>query len=39
MQKCEDLEQAIKTSETNAQNLMQAVLKEAFEGKQEVVKV
>jgi len=32
MQKCQALEQEIKTSETNAQMLMQAVLKEAFEG-------
>lgn len=39
MQKCQALEQEIKTSETNAQMLMQAVLKEAFEGKQEVVEV
>lgn len=35
-QKCQALEQEIKTSEANAQMLMQAVLKEAFEGKQEV---
>jgi type I restriction enzyme S subunit len=33
MQKCQALEQEIKTSEANAQMLMQAVLKEAFEGK------
>ncbi len=39
MQKCHALEQEIQTSESNAQMLMQAVLKEAFEGKQEVVKV
>lgn len=39
MQKCQALEQKIKTSEANAQMLMQAVLKEAFEGKQEVVEV
>jgi type I restriction enzyme S subunit len=39
MVKCQALEQEIKTSETNAQMLMQAVLKEAFEGKQEVVEV
>lgn len=39
MQKCQALEQEIKTSEANAQMLMQAVLKEAFEGKQEVVEV
>jgi type I restriction enzyme S subunit len=39
MQKCTALEQEIKTSEANAQMLMQAVLKEAFEGKQEVVEV
>jgi len=31
MQKCQDLEAEIKQSETNAQMLMQAVLKEAFE--------
>ena len=37
--KCHALEQEIKTSEANAQMLMQAVLKEAFEGKQEVVEV
>ena len=36
MQKCQALEQEIKTSEANAQMLMQAVLKEAFEGKEEV---
>ncbi len=35
IQKCQALEQEIKTSEANAQMLMQAVLKEAFEGKQE----
>lgn len=49
MQKCQELEQEIKTSEANAQMLMQAVLKEAFlptetkvqagEGKQDVVEV
>lgn len=39
MQKCRALEQEIKTSEANAQMLMQAVLKEAFEGKPEVVEV
>lgn len=39
MQKCQALEQEIQTSEANAQMLMQAVLKEAFEGKQEVVEV
>ncbi len=39
MQKCQALEQEIKTSEANAQMLMQAVLKEAFEGKEEVVEV
>ncbi len=33
MQHCQALEQEIKTSEANAQMLMQAVLKEAFEGK------
>ncbi len=32
MQKCQALEEEIKQSETNAQMLMQAVLKEAFEG-------
>lgn len=39
MQKCQALENEIKTSEANAEMLMQAVLKEAFEGKQEVVEV
>lgn len=39
MEKCHALEQEIQTSESNAQMLMQAVLKEAFEGKQEVVEV
>ena len=39
MQKCQALEQEIKTSEANAIMLMQAVLKEAFEGKKEVVEV
>ena len=39
MEKCQALEEEIKTSEANAQMLMQAVLKEAFEGKQEVVEV
>jgi len=39
MQKCQALEEEIKTSEANAQMLMQAVLKEAFEGNQEVVEV
>ncbi|WP_299060452.1 restriction endonuclease subunit S [uncultured Polaribacter sp.] len=34
MQQCQALEQEIKTSETNAQMLMQAVLKEAFESKE-----
>ncbi len=33
MQKCQALDLEIKTSEANAQMLMQAVLKEAFEGK------
>ena len=33
MQKCQDLEQEIEKSETNAEMLMQAVLKEAFESK------
>mgnify|MGYP003651901769 CR=1 FL=1 len=37
MQKCQALEEQIKTSEVQAQILMQAVLKEAFEGKEEVV--
>jgi len=37
MPKCHALGQEIKTSEANAQMLMQAVLKEAFEGKKEVV--
>jgi len=37
MQKCQALEEEIKTSEANAQMLMQAVLKEAFEGKKEEV--
>lgn len=37
MQKCNALEEEIKTSEANAQMLMQAVLKEAFEGKKEEV--
>ena len=32
MQNCQQLEQEIKTSEANAQMLMQAVLKESFEG-------
>ena len=35
LQKCQALEEEIKTSETNANMLMQAVLKEAFEGKEE----
>jgi type I restriction enzyme S subunit len=35
MQKCQALEQEIKTSEANVQMLMQAVLKEAFESKKE----
>lgn len=39
MQKCQALEQEIKTSEANAQMLMQAVLKEAFEEEREVVEV
>lgn len=39
IQKCQALEQEIKTSEANAQMLMQAVLKDAFEGKPEVVGV
>ena len=37
MQKCMALEQEIKNSEANAQMLMQAVLKEAVEGKKEEV--
>lgn len=37
MQKCQALEEEIKTSEANAQMLMQAVLKEAFEGEKEGV--
>ena len=32
---CNELEDEIKTSSANAQMLMQAVLKEAFEGKKE----
>lgn len=39
LQKCQSLEQEIQTSEANAQMLMQAVLKEAFEGKKEFVEV
>lgn len=39
LQKCQDLEQKIETSEANAQMLMQAVLKEAFESEVEVVGV
>jgi type I restriction enzyme S subunit len=34
MQQCQELEQEIQTSEVNAQMLMQAVLKEAFESKE-----
>jgi type I restriction enzyme S subunit len=37
--KCTELEAEIKNSEANAQTLMQAVLKEAFEGKKEVVEL
>lgn len=37
MQKCKVLEREIKTSEANDKMLMQAVLKEAFEGKKEEV--
>jgi len=37
MLKCQALEEEIKTSEANAQMLMQAVLKEAFEDKKEEV--
>jgi restriction endonuclease S subunit len=37
MQKCQALDYEIKQSETNAQMLMQAVLKEAFEVKEEVI--
>jgi type I restriction enzyme S subunit len=36
---CNELEDEIKTSSANAQMLMQAVLKEAFEGKKEEVEV
>lgn len=39
MQKCQALKQEIKTSEAHAQMLIQTVLKEAFEGKQEVDEV
>ncbi len=39
MRKCQSLEEEIKTSEANAQMLMQAVLKEAFEGKVEAIEV
>ena len=39
MQKCQTLEQEIKTSESHSQILMQAVLKEAFESKKEEVEV
>jgi len=39
MQRCQALEEEIKTSEANAQMLMQAVLKEAFESKKEEVEV
>lgn len=39
MRKQQVLEQEVKNSETNAQMLMQAVLKEAFEGKKEVMEV
>jgi type I restriction enzyme, S subunit len=39
LKKCQSLKQEIKTSEANAQMLMQAVLKEAFEGKNEEVEV
>ena len=35
MQKCQALEEEIKSSEANAQMLMQAVLKDAFEVKKE----
>ena len=37
MQKQQELEQEVKTSEANAKMLMQSVLKEAFEGKKEEV--
>lgn len=37
MQKQQELEKEVKTNEANAQMLMQAVLKEAFEGKKEEV--
>lgn len=39
MQKCQALEQEIKTCEAHAQMLMQAVLKDAFERKQEVIEI
>ena len=39
IQKCHALVEEIKTSEANAQMLMVAVLKEAFEGKKEVVEI
>lgn len=39
MEKCNILEQEITKSEQHTEMLMQAVLKEAFEGKQEVVEV
>ena len=39
MQKQQELEQEVKTSEANAKMLMQSVLKEAFEGKKEEVEV
>ena len=39
MQKHQELDQEVKTSEANAQMLMQAVLKEAFEGKKDQVEV
>jgi len=39
MQKISAMEEEINKSEQNAQMLMQAVLKEAFEGKKEEVEV
>ena len=37
MQKCQSLEEEIKTNEANAQMLIQAILKEAFEEKEEIL--
>lgn len=39
MHKCTELEEETTTSEANAQMLMQVMLKEAFEGKQEVIEI